>query len=62
MYGLTAKLIVCIADLGQDAHFELAHREEQLRIVFAVDADHGIVPLNRSKRSRDAILDVPVHG
>lgn len=50
------------AALGQDAAFEAAHVEQQVRVVLAVDRDEGVLPLDGGHRARQTVLDVPEDG
>mmetsp|Transcript_4532 Transcript_4532/g.13244 ORF Transcript_4532/g.13244 Transcript_4532/m.13244 type:complete len:1314 (+) Transcript_4532:2393-6334(+) len=53
------ELLVLRAHLGQDAHLEAAHVEEEVGVVLGVDGDEGLVPLHRGHRPGQAVLDVP---
>lgn len=57
---LKRELLVDVADLGQDAQLKVGHGEQELRVVLRVDADVGIVPLDRGERPRETVLDVPL--
>jgi hypothetical protein len=47
------------SDLGQQSHLETRHREEQVRIVFRVDRNVGILPVNGGDTSRQSVLYLP---
>lgn len=38
------------------------HGEEQLWVILGVDRNETVVPLNRSDRARESVLDVPENG
>lgn len=56
------KFVLLGATLGQNATFEAAHGEEQVRVVLAVDRHEAVLPLHRSDCSRQPVLDVPEDG
>ena len=58
---LHREVFVEVAALWKDAYLEAGHREEQVRVIPAVDAGEGVVPVDRRDRSRQPILQVPEH-
>ena len=56
------ELLMCRSALWQNATLEAAHVEQQVGIVFAVDADETGLPLDGGDGTGKAVLDVPEHG
>ena len=44
---------------GLDPHLETVHIEEQIRIIRGVQADEGVVPVQRGDAARQAVLYIP---
>ena len=59
---LVLELLVEHAHLGQDAHLEAAHGEEQIGVVAAVDRRERVLPLERRDRARQRVLELPEDG
>jgi len=53
------ELLVRGPDLGQDPALEAGHGEEQVRVVFGVDGDEGVVPRDGGDGAGQSVLDVP---
>ena len=47
------------AHLGQHAHLEAAHVEEQVGVVLRVDGDEALFPIDGGHRARQPVLQVP---
>ncbi|KAI3486863.1 hypothetical protein L1887_49501 [Cichorium endivia] len=60
--AVASHIDVLLAQLGQDAHLEAEHREEQVRIVLAVHGAERVLPFDGGERARQAVLDRPEHG
>ena len=57
-----SELLVGGACLGQNAALEPAHVEEEVWVVFGVDRDEGVLPLNGGYGARETVLYVPEHS
>ena len=59
---LVYELLVHHAALGQYAHLEAAHVEEQVGVVLAVHRHKAVLPLYRGDGARQTVLDLPEYG
>lgn len=57
-----SKLFIAGAALWQDAALKATHVEEQVGVVFAVDRNKAVLPLDCGNRSGQTVLDVPEHS
>lgn len=55
------KLLMLRSAFGQNSALKPAHVKQQIRVVFRVNADKTIFPLNCGDRAGETILDVPKH-
>ena len=56
------ELLVGSPGLGQDATLKTTHVEEEVWVVFGVDGDKGVLPLDGGDGTRQSVLDVPEHS